>query len=147
MQNRGWIKLHRRSLDSLVFRREKLWKVWSFCLMRASHKGGYKFFYEGRERRLKAGQFVTGRISGAQDCDMSQSTFRNQLETLKNLKCIDMESDNKMTVVTIINWGKYQKGNSKKDSKRTSDEHRRDNDGTMHGYRMNTYKNDNNATM
>lgn len=34
----GWIKLHRKLLDSPIFQNEKLFKVFAYCLMKASHK-------------------------------------------------------------------------------------------------------------
>lgn len=34
----GWIKLHRKILDSPIFQNEKLFKVFAYCLMKASHK-------------------------------------------------------------------------------------------------------------
>lgn len=34
----GWIKIHRKLLESNVFDNEKALKVWLWCLLKATHK-------------------------------------------------------------------------------------------------------------
>ena len=103
----GYIKLHRKSLESAVFQNPNLWQVWCYCLLRANHKGT-KILWNKREEILKAGSFITGRVEGAKDCNMKPTTFYLQLKTLDNLNCIKIVSRNKFSVVSIVNWGKYQ---------------------------------------
>lgn len=38
MENEGWIKLHRKLLNSNVFKNEKLLKIWIWCLCKVTHK-------------------------------------------------------------------------------------------------------------
>ena len=92
----GWIKLYRKSIDSAVFQNEKLWKVWTYCLMRANHKER-KIIFMGKEININPGQFITGRFEGAKDCNMKPSTFRDQLDKLKKMKNLDIISDNYST--------------------------------------------------
>lgn len=103
----GWIKLHRKSLESSVFQNANLWQVWSYCLMRANHKEA-KILFNKKEETIKAGSFITGRESGSNDCNMNPNTFYWQLKTLENLNCIKIESRNKFSVVSIVNWKEYQ---------------------------------------
>lgn len=127
----GWIKLHRKSIDSSVFQSSNLWKVWCYCLMRANHKGR-KVFFSSEEIELRAGQFITGRFQGAEDCNMSPSTFRNQIAKLKELRNLDTDSDNRKTLITIINWAEYQiesqREDSKPDIRRTTNGQQKDTD-------------------
>lgn len=127
--NDGWIKLHRKSLDSVVFTNPNLWQVWSYCLMRANHKET-KVFFNGEEITLTPGQFITGRMQGAKDCKMKESTFRNQIVKLKNLQKLDSKTDNKKSIITVVNWRVYQTENIKEDStsdnKRTTKGHRQE---------------------
>jgi hypothetical protein len=114
----GWIKLHRKSIESAVFQNPNLWKAWCWCLMRANHKEN-KFLFGGEEIHINSGQFITGRFEGAEQCGMKPSTFRDQLRKLKALGNIDTTSDNKKTLITVINWGHYQYQDSESDT--TSD--------------------------
>jgi len=127
----GWVKLWRISLESIVFQNANLWKVWSYCLIRANHKEA-KVNFNGTEIVLQPGEFITGRFAGSQDCHMSPSTYLLQLNKLKKLQNIDTKSDNKKTVITIINWAYYQgngiKPNTKSDNKKTTKCHQNDTD-------------------
>jgi len=102
-----FVKLYRKSLDSPVFQSAKLWQVWSYCLMRANHKAT-KILFNDKEITLQPGQFITGRFEGSKTCRMKPSTFRNQLTKLKQMKCLDIKSDNKKSIITLVNWTHYQ---------------------------------------
>lgn len=125
----GWIKLHRKSIDSSVFKNPHLWHVWTYCLMRANHKQ-VKVLFNGAEIELQPGQFITGRFTGSVDCNMKPSTFRNQIVKLKTLQKLDIKSDNKKSLITIKKWTNYQGLNnfedSKEDTKRTTNGHRQE---------------------
>lgn len=103
----GWIKLHRKSRESVVFQSANLWKVWCWCLIRATHKRR-KILFAGKEIELKPGQFITGRFQGAEECNMKPGTFKDQIYKLEKLKNIDTKSDNRKTLITIVNWEEYQ---------------------------------------
>jgi hypothetical protein len=98
-----WIKLHRRMLDSEVFYDPWLCKLWIWCLLRAS--------YTRREvfgMMIEPGQFVTGRISAAEELDASPSRVYRGFQTLQDLGCIKLDPDNKRTTITVCNWRTYQ---------------------------------------
>jgi hypothetical protein len=107
MENNGYIKLHRKSLESVVFENPNTWKVWCYCMLRANHKKTMVQF-EGEEIILNPGQFITGRYHGAEGCKMKPSTFNDQIRKLKKLKNLNTKSDNKKTIITIVNWVFYQ---------------------------------------
>jgi len=133
MENTGFVKLFRSSLESAVFSNANLWKVWCYCLLRANYKER-KILFDGEEIFLSSGQFITGRLQGANDCNMNPSTFRNQLKKLEGLTMLDINSDNKKSIITIINWSSYQDGNNKMDNSL-------DNKRTTKGQQMDTDKN------
>lgn len=111
----GWVKLWRKSIDSESFRNPNLWKVWCYCLMRATHKTT-KFKFNDEVISLQPGQFVTGRFEGAKDCRMKPSTFRNQISRLIAGGNLDIKSDNRKSIITIVNWDYYQSDTEKEDS-------------------------------
>ena len=111
----GYVKLHRRLLDSPAFRRERPLKVWIWCLLRANHKGR-RILWNGSAKDLLPGQFLTGRFEGASECQMKPTTFWYQLSFLRRLGNLDIQSDNRNSLVTVINWVKYQSPTEKSDS-------------------------------
>jgi len=119
----GWFKVHRKIIDSVVFQNPNLFKVWLYCLARANHKEN-AILFESKKIIIKAGQFITGRFEGAKDCKMNPSTFRNQLNRLRIIGNLDIKSDNKKSIITIVNWELYQNSNktldNSLDNKRTT---------------------------
>lgn len=103
----GWIKLHRKILDSTIFDNADLLKVWIWCLLKATHED-YTQLVGLQVVELSKGQFITGRFKGAEELKLNPSTFYKYLKVLEKLNMIDLNSNNKMTIVTIVNWGKYQ---------------------------------------
>lgn len=103
----GWIKLHRKLLENPIFNNPDLLKVWIWCLLKASHKG-HKQMVGLQEVKLKEGQFVTGRFAASNELKINPSTFYKYLKTLAKLQMIVLNSNNKMTIVTIENWAKHQ---------------------------------------
>lgn len=103
----GWIKLHRKILDSTIFDNADLLKVWIWCLLKATHDD-YTQLVGLQVVELSKGQFITGRFKGAEELKLNPSTFYKYLKVLEKLNMIDLNSNNKMTIVTIVNWGKYQ---------------------------------------
>lgn len=132
----GYIKLHRKLLESEVFQNEKLLKVFIYCLLKASHKE-HELKIGRQTVKVQKGQFVFGRKKASLELGIPESTVRDYMKILKKDKMIDIKSTNKYSVVSIVNWGVYQssgeKDDIKSDSKRTAD-----------GQQMDTYKNGNN---
>lgn len=86
---------------------------------------------------LQPGQFIYGRHIASVECGLSPSTVRNCMDWLKNNQTLDIKSDNKKSVVTLINWALYQANDEEKDSKKDSCR-------TTTGQQQDTNKNDKN---
>ena len=106
--NNGWIKLHRKMLDNPV-----VWKdlehlgVWIYLLLNASHKD-YQVMFDGKKITLKAGQLITGRKKIAEKTGVCESKVRRILKTFKIDQQIDQQTSTKNSLITILNWDKYQ---------------------------------------
>lgn len=103
----GWIKIHRKILDSSVWNNQNVFRVWMWCLLKASHKE-YDMLVGGQPIKLKPGQFVFGREKAAKEIGLSVQQARTSLNILKKLKNLTIESTNKFSIITIINWETYQ---------------------------------------
>lgn len=103
----GWIKVHRKTLESPVFDNPKLFKIWMYCLFKVTHKD--KIVIVGKTKvELKAGQFIFGRRAVAEELKMNDRTVYDYMKLLEKLGMISMTSNNKFSVITVVNWGVYQ---------------------------------------
>ena len=103
-------------MRTTIWKNHNLFRVWVWCLMRASWAereisvGLTKVF-------LEPGQFVFGRHAAAAELGMSPSTVYDCLQRLVSDNKLDIKSDNKKSVVTVVNWALYQPEPIKSDSK------------------------------
>lgn len=107
----GWIKLHRKLLESPVFRDSKLLHTWIMCLLEAAH-AEHVTLLGRREVSLQPGEFVTGRQRAGQTTGLTEQEVRSALKTLESMRMIERRSTNKGSVVMVKNWGKYQTSDS-----------------------------------
>jgi len=131
MEN-GWIKLHRKLLDNPISKRPKWFSVWIHLLLLANHNE-HSFIWNGKRQVIRDGQLLTGRKELAKICGVTHSLLERVLNYLEIEHQIEQQKTTKYRVITILNWSKYQKENSKSDNKRTTD-----------GQQTDTYKNDKN---
>jgi len=118
-----FILLYRKSINSRVFRNDALWKVWTWCLLKASYKERWVTMITGKseiEVKIHPGQFVYGRFSAAKELNMKPSSVRNRMEKLKNMRNVDIKEDSQYSIVSIINWDAYQIKKNKEDIKEDS---------------------------
>lgn len=106
--NNGWIKLHRKLLDNPVVMKDSDYlAVWIYLLLNASHTE-YPVLFGGKKISLKAGQLITGRKSIASTLGISESKVRRILDLFEIDQQIDRQRSNKNSLVSILNWDKYQ---------------------------------------
>jgi len=132
--NEGWVPLFRKSTKSQVFQNEGLWKLWTWCMMKASHTEQWVPIKTGKgitEVHLQPGQFIFGRKTAAKELKMKPSTVMKRMLKLKNMQNCNTQSSTHYSVVTLTNWGFYRELMKKVTAKVTPKEQPR-----------NTYKND-----
>lgn len=107
----GWVKLHRKLLESRVFANEGLLRVWIYCLCRANHEVNYVPIKTGKgetEVQVNPGDFIFGRNSVASDLRMNPSTLYKRMKKLESMDNINIQSNSHYSVVSICNWETYQ---------------------------------------
>ncbi len=124
---RGYIRLWRKSIDSDVFACPHLWKLWCWCLMRATYKSRAATIKTGRGSiivQLSPGEFVFGRNSATETLQEPPSTIRNRIKKLESMGMILIKADSQYSIVSICNWEIYQAEESEieqpKDNQRTT---------------------------
>lgn len=103
----GWIKLHRKITESPVFDNSNLLKLWLWCLCKATHTE-HEVIVGKQIIKLLPGQFVFGRFKAAEILNMNDRTVYDYMKLLNKLEMISMKTNNKFTLVTIVNWAVYQ---------------------------------------
>lgn len=103
----GWIKLHRKLLQSLIFGNEKGLKVWLWCLLKATHTK-YDVLIGRTKVTLQAGQFIMGSNKAVDELKLARSTIWYWLSLLEKEGQVVLQKNARYTVVTLLNWEEYQ---------------------------------------
>lgn len=134
----GWLKLYRSILDSAVFQDAEILKVWIWLLCNVAFEQHDTVCY-GKVIHLKPGQIATGRKKIAQCTDLNENKVYRALTALKSLGNIEIKSTNKYSIITVVNWDKYQDENGKRttneqqnNSKTTTEEQQDNSKRTQH---------------
>lgn len=105
--HRGYVKLWRKSIDAGWLRNHELWVLWTYFLMKATHKQ-CSVIIEGRQVHLQPGQLVVGRNKITREINLSDSIYRNRLNLLKKMGNVTIKPTNKFSIITIAKWADYQ---------------------------------------
>ncbi|WP_173915941.1 DnaD domain-containing protein [Halobacillus sp. Marseille-Q1614] len=136
----GWIKLHRKIIQSEIFENEKMLKIFIYCLTKSSHKNTESRV--GRQKvQLKPGQFIFGRKKAASELNMNESTVRDYLKILEEDDVITILSTNKYSVITVENWANYQSNDEEYDNKSSADNQQKNSTSPSDRQQKDTYKN------
>lgn len=134
----GWLKLYRSILDSAVFQDAEILKVWIWLLCNVAFEQHDTICY-GKVIHLKPGQIATGRKKIAQCTDLNENKVYRALTVLKSLGNIEIKATNKYSIITVVNWDKYQDENGKRtaneqqtNSKTTAEEQQENSKRTQH---------------
>lgn len=137
---RGYIKMWRRSLDSMIFAHAGMWKLFCLCLMKAAREEREVTFQDIlKPIKLSPGQFVTGRFSLHEDYHQAHLkkrysrkaaptaiTLYRWLLNLQYMQILNIKTYNKYSIITVINWNLYQINEQQMNNKRTTDEHKQE---------------------
>lgn len=107
---KGYIKLHRGILDWEWFDDPSTTMVFLYLLLTANIE---EKNYHGET--IPVGSTVVGRKMLAEKTGLSERNVRTALEHLKSTNEITIKSTNRFSVITVVNWGKYQLCNKQTD--------------------------------
>ena len=105
--NTGWVKLHRKIEDNPISTKPDYFRVWIYLLLNANHKEN-TFIWNNKKETLKPGQLITGRKKIAEKTGVNESQVYKILKYLELEQQIEQQTTTKYTVITILNWDKYQ---------------------------------------
>lgn len=116
MSSQGWVCVHRQLLDNPIFKNDKLFRVFMYCLLKASHSKHDQLVGDSIVN-VNPGQFVTGRKAISSSTGLTEQNVRTALVKLEKLSILTIKPTNKYSVVSITNWDKYQQINQQVTSK------------------------------
>ena len=100
---KGYIKLHRKILDNGVFADAELLKVFVWCILKANTTPNILY-----GRKVDVGQFITGRVSAAEELRLKPSTVYKRMQVLKKQGYINIDSNTKNSLITVSKYKSYQ---------------------------------------
>ena len=123
MENAGnWIKITRDIRESWIWEDSRYLKWWIDIIMLAGYKD--KQIRCGNEIVvLERGSFVTSQMKLAERWNVNRETVKRFLELLKFDNMIDYTTDNRKTVIKVLNYSIYQDCGESEPTTSTSDEH------------------------
>ena len=113
--NNGWLKIFRKIKKWKWYQKSEMVHLFLHFIFSANHEDK-----EWQGQTIKRGQFITGRNKLNTETGISAQTIRTCINRLKSTNEITSKSTNKFTIITVINYDKYQLDIKKSTSKITS---------------------------
>lgn len=136
MNNQGWISIHRKILENPLSNKPDYLSVWLHILLMANHENK-SFIWNNQKQIVREGQLLTGRKELSKKTGVAESQVYKILNYLEKEQQIEQQKTTKYTVITIVNWSRYQQKEQQK-------EQQSNNRVTTEQQQSNTNNNDNN---
>lgn len=108
--NQGWISVHRQIRDCELLWGDKPFsrgQAWIDLLLLANHEDK-RMIFDGSVIEVKRGQRVTSYRTLCEAWGWSNTKVANFLDMLETEQMIEKQSDTKKTLITIVNYDKFQ---------------------------------------
>lgn len=107
----GWVKLYRKIMECLIWNDDKepfdKRSAWIDLILLANHSDT-KMIFDGKPITVKAGQRITSIRILSERWHWSKDRVKRFLDLLESEGMIIRDSDNRRTLLTIVNYGTYQ---------------------------------------
>jgi hypothetical protein len=116
----GWVKIHRKMLEHpIVCKDTDHLAIWIYLLVNATHKE-IPALFKGKKIMLQPGQLITGRMSISEQLSVSESKVKRILLLFESDQQIERQRSNQNSLISIVNWHKYQTIDQQNDQPVTS---------------------------
>ena len=127
MANNGWIKIHRSILQNPWMNNADVLGAWIYILLNVAYQPTDVVF-EGKRITLNPGQGLFKVRQMAKILGVSHSKLNRIIMCFKSESQIETQTTPRNTLVTVINWEKYQSSETQNE---TQVEHKRNTSGTQ----------------
>ena len=107
MDNSGWVKIHRKIWENPWMQRPNIMTVWMYILCHVEF-APKDVIWCSKRITLLPGQGLLTTTDVANECFIHHSTVIRILRVLEEEGQIQRKTSNKGTLVTVLNWEKYQ---------------------------------------
>lgn len=107
--SQGWIKLHRKMLDSSLWFHPTAFPVFMYLLLKANHCEK-KFPWNGSDISVPAGSLISSHdsIRIGLKAKLTLKQIRTALEYLKETGRVAVQTNNRYSMISICKWEEYQ---------------------------------------
>lgn len=108
--NKGWICLHRSIQESSIWNNDEPFdrrSAWIDLILSANHEDR-EIMFDSHVRIVKRGQLITSVRKLSEKWSWSEKRTLKFLRLLEEAKMISKNSDNRATLLTVLNYAKYQ---------------------------------------
>ncbi|NYB74843.1 hypothetical protein HZF24_11910 [Sedimentibacter hydroxybenzoicus DSM 7310] len=115
MAGEGWISIHRQIWNNWTWKDKPFSKgqAWIDILLLVNHNPD-KVYFRDSIYDVEPGQRITSELQLSERWGWSRNKTRRFLNDLEREQQIDVKRDNRKTVITVLNYTKYQKDNTTK---------------------------------
>jgi len=108
MPRAGYWKFYRKIWDWPYAKRPAYLSVWCWLISEAAFKNKKSVLFHKKQVYLKPGQLTCGAYQIQRGTGVKRGTVERILKTLKNEEQIDKQTDRHCSIITILNWDRYQ---------------------------------------
>lgn len=138
--NRGYVKIYRCIEDNILWRTDEPFckrAAWEDLILLANHDDN-SFMLGNQKMVVKRGQHWTANCKLQKRWRWSENKVRSFLKFLQDENMIYLETNNRGSMITLVNYGKYQ--DFKADTKEQKGEQKREQKGEQKKIRRRTDK-------
>jgi hypothetical protein len=123
----GWISLHRQSKEHWLYDCKPFdeWHAWQDILLSVNHEPR-KVLFDGKLLPVNAGQMITSLSKLTEKWGWNRSKTRRFLELLQSDGMVELFRNKNGTLVTVVNWAKFQSRETQMKQSRNTGETKRD---------------------
>lgn len=103
----GWVKNHREILDHWVSQDPHMFALWQRLILEANHQEAKKMF-NGALTTIRRGELIFGLEAWEAKTGISKKILRRCLKTLEDEGMVGRQRTNKCSIISIVNYDKYQ---------------------------------------
>jgi len=133
--NNGFVVIQRKLLEWEWYHKSEMVHLFLHLILNANHEEK-----EWQGIKIKRGQLIVGRHKLSEDTGISERTIRTCINRLKSTNEITIESTNRFSLITVIEYDKYQTKEKNRPTERPANRPTTDQLPTTN----NNYNNDNN---
>ena len=123
IDNKGWVKTYRSLMDKGYYTDSCAVHLWTHIIFKANHSER-EFMWNGSIIKVERGSFVTGRKKLSLETGIEESKIYRLLKMFESEQQIEQRTNNRNSIITVVNYDEYQASEQRMNNGRTTDEQR-----------------------